>query len=440
MVRLTASPTSSASANASLKSSPVRPQHRDEACSMPSSTRRRSPSLRSALCRRSSVIRLMRTMKDGRRERRGSGGERCLSFGAFFFSFLLSRSSEKTILTRSGVVKRILAVLVNSLYSFWWDVTNDWGLSLLTPSGWSSSPSVSYAFNNPPSSSHSSSSHGYSPLSTRQPPPPSRTTSSTHAPTNYHGRARSTLNGQLLAPPGGSGGGNLGDDPLHSTQFAPPPSRPVSPAVAPSFPPKPHTNGITPGGGGISRGHSRAFSTAAAPNLSYPFLRPILLLPDPLIYYLCIALDLLLRFTWSLKLSPHLHSAAEVEAGVFTVELMEVVRRWMWVYLRVEWEAVRKGAGGSGEIPSLGGGGGGGGGGGTQGVSWLEKDDGDARLRVQEEYELAAANAKGRYRDGLMGGDGLGGEGLLEGAELGLANGSMLAIGGKGKGREVDLL
>ena len=33
---------------------------------------------------------------------------------------------------------RVLAVLVNSLYSFWWDVTNDWGLSLLTKNGWSS--------------------------------------------------------------------------------------------------------------------------------------------------------------------------------------------------------------------------------------------------------------------------------------------------------------
>ncbi|BGP13035.1 protein-ER retention protein [Rhodosporidiobolus nylandii] len=288
----------------------------------------------------------------------------------------------------------ILAVLVNSLYSFWWDVTNDWGLSLLTPGGWSSSPSISYAFINPPAN------HAYSPLSTRVPPPPSRTTSSASAP--IHGRARSTAQGGLLAPPG------AGDDPLHSTTFPPPPSRPHTPGSPGSSPSKSPSRPL--------HGHSRAFSTAAAPNLSYPFLRPILLLPDPLIYYLAIFLDLLLRLTWSLKLSPHLHSAQEVEAGVFVVELMEVVRRWMWVYLRVEWEAVRKGAGSEAPVAGE-----------TRGVSWLEKDDGEARLRAQEEYELAArAPGSSRYRDAA--GD--------EVAELGLANGFG---GGKGKGRE-DLL
>ncbi|GAA5839567.1 hypothetical protein JCM11251_003548 [Rhodosporidiobolus azoricus] len=309
----------------------------------------------------------------------------------------------------------ILAVLINSLYSFWWDVTNDWGLSLLTPSGWSSSPTVSYAFIHPPSNP---SSHGYSPLaSTRHPPPPSRTTSSHHTPVN--GRARSTAQGGLLAPPGVVPSPDTSDPHL---AFPPPPSRPHSPGTVSSKPSARHL------------GHSRAFSTAATPNLSYPFLRPILLLPDPLIYYLCIGLDLLLRFTWSLKLSPHLHNAQEVEAGVFVVELMEVVRRWMWVYLRVEWEAVRKGAGGAeapvygGGLPTLAGPG---------GVSWLEKDDGDSRLRAQEEYELAARASSGsagpRYRDAIE----EGGE-----AELGMGKlGNGIGVGaGKGKGREEGLL
>lgn len=147
---------------------------------------------------------------------------------------------------------------------------------------------------------------------------------------------------------------------------------------------------ITPRGPGHGHGHTRAFSTATSPNLSFPFLRPILLLPDPSIYYLCILLDLILRLTWSLKLSSHLHSAQEVEAGVFLVELLEVVRRWIWVYLRIEWEAVRKGAGSEvvagDEAPVV-----------TTAVvgssnggSWSEKGDGEARLRAQEEYELSA--------------------------------------------------
>ncbi|GAA6010408.1 hypothetical protein JCM10207_005214 [Rhodosporidiobolus poonsookiae] len=300
----------------------------------------------------------------------------------------------------------VLAVLVNSLYSFWWDVTNDWGLSLLTRSGWSSSPSVSFAFIHPPANP---SSHGYAPLSssagsTRHPPPPSRTTSSTHSP--VHGRARSTAGG-MLAPPG-SGLAAGGED--HSVTFPPPSSRPGSPASGTATP-----GASTPSKGPrpLHHGHARAFSTAAAPNLSYPFLRPILLLPDPMIYYLCVALDLLLRFTWSLKLSPHLHNAQEVEAGVFVVELMEVVRRWMWVYLRIEWEAVRKGAGSDPLALSLGASsalsasaGASGGAGGGAGVSWLEKDDGEARLRAHEEYELAARNGGpasggggGRYRN-----------------------------------------
>jgi hypothetical protein len=72
-------------------------------------------------------------------------------------------------------------------------------------------------------------------------------------------------------------------------------------------------------------------------------LRPTLLLPDPLVYHLFAAIDLVLRFTWSLKLSSHLHTIAEIESGVFMMESLELVRRWMWVFVRVEWEAVKMG-------------------------------------------------------------------------------------------------
>jgi hypothetical protein len=53
-------------------------------------------------------------------------------------------------------------------------------------------------------------------------------------------------------------------------------------------------------------------------------------------------LDLILRFTWSLKLSSHLHTIAEIESGVFMMEALELLRRWMWVFVRVEWEAVKQ--------------------------------------------------------------------------------------------------
>lgn len=73
-----------------------------------------------------------------------------------------------------------------------------------------------------------------------------------------------------------------------------------------------------------------------------PFgLRERLVFPGPAIYYSAIALDLLLRFTWSLKLSPHLDHFADFESGIFVMEALEVGRRWMWIFLRVETEWVR---------------------------------------------------------------------------------------------------
>lgn len=53
--------------------------------------------------------------------------------------------------------------------------------------------------------------------------------------------------------------------------------------------------------------------------------------------------NLVLRLTWSVKLSPHLHSHSEGSGVIFWMEVAELVRRWMWVFLRVEWEIVKDG-------------------------------------------------------------------------------------------------
>ncbi|TVY82634.1 Protein ERD1-like protein [Lachnellula suecica] len=58
-------------------------------------------------------------------------------------------------------------------------------------------------------------------------------------------------------------------------------------------------------------------------------------------YYVAIGADLLLRCTWSLKLSPHLDHFADFESGIFLMEILEVGRRWMWIFFRVETEWVR---------------------------------------------------------------------------------------------------
>ena len=42
--------------------------------------------------------------------------------------------------------------------------------------------------------------------------------------------------------------------------------------------------------------------------------------------------------TWSIKLSPHLHHVNELEGGIFFMETIEVVRRWIWIFFRFEAE------------------------------------------------------------------------------------------------------
>lgn len=56
------------------------------------------------------------------------------------------------------------------------------------------------------------------------------------------------------------------------------------------------------------------------------------------LYYVAILADLILRCTWSLKLSPHLVHFNDLEAGIFVIELLEVFRRWIWIFFRVETE------------------------------------------------------------------------------------------------------
>ncbi|MCJ1366669.1 protein-ER retention protein [Acarospora aff. strigata] len=58
-------------------------------------------------------------------------------------------------------------------------------------------------------------------------------------------------------------------------------------------------------------------------------------------YYGAIVIDLMLRCTWSFKLSPHLDHFNDLEGGIFIMELLEVFRRWMWIFFRVETEWVR---------------------------------------------------------------------------------------------------
>ncbi|RKF57115.1 Protein ERD1-like protein 1 [Golovinomyces cichoracearum] len=71
-------------------------------------------------------------------------------------------------------------------------------------------------------------------------------------------------------------------------------------------------------------------------------LRSLLILSDPIFYYIAIILDFFLRFSWLLKLSPHLSDFFDSEDGIVLLEFAEVGRRWMWIFLRLETEWVRQ--------------------------------------------------------------------------------------------------
>jgi hypothetical protein len=77
-------------------------------------------------------------------------------------------------------------------------------------------------------------------------------------------------------------------------------------------------------------------------------LRRRLVVGPPGLYYAVIVADLVLRCTWSLKLSPHLDRLADFESSIFIVELLEVLRRWVWIIFRVETEWLRNSSPSSG--------------------------------------------------------------------------------------------
>lgn len=70
-------------------------------------------------------------------------------------------------------------------------------------------------------------------------------------------------------------------------------------------------------------------------------LRRRLVFRAPALYYLVMATDLVLRCTWTLKLSAHLDQFSDFESSIFLLEFLEVFRRWVWIFFRVETEHLR---------------------------------------------------------------------------------------------------
>ncbi|KAG6842133.1 hypothetical protein C0991_001626 [Blastosporella zonata] len=161
----------------------------------------------------------------------------------------------------------LLAALVNSLYSFWWDVTNDWGMDILRirkvddhgvrlPSG-------------PPRRLALPRMHSATPLIS--------TPDESLEPQDKEELSRS-----------------LAELSNHKRYY--------------------HPFGLR---------HSLHF-----PLLVYPFL---------------IFLNLVLRLTWSMKLFSVVNVSSHAGIANFCLKMAELFRRWMWVFIRVEWEMIKKG-------------------------------------------------------------------------------------------------
>ena len=78
-------------------------------------------------------------------------------------------------------------------------------------------------------------------------------------------------------------------------------------------------------------------------------LRRRLLVHKPVVYYGVMAMDLVLRCTWVVKLSPQQNHIADFESSIFLTQFLEVFRRWVWIFFRVEAEWLRGNPGGPGD-------------------------------------------------------------------------------------------
>ncbi|KAL3478218.1 EXS family-domain-containing protein [Aspergillus californicus] len=62
-------------------------------------------------------------------------------------------------------------------------------------------------------------------------------------------------------------------------------------------------------------------------------------------YYMAMGIDFAIRFSWISRVMPGFRWLNDTEFGLFVLMFLEVARRWMWVFLRVEAEWVRNSRG-----------------------------------------------------------------------------------------------
>ncbi|KAG0261323.1 hypothetical protein BGZ95_004254 [Linnemannia exigua] len=227
-------------------------------------------------------------------------------------------------------------VAINSFYSFYWDIYHDWSLIQQQPAGRPSSSSASGAPNiagSPSMSVHSRMPSG--PLSPSTPKSGSVTFNDINGVTNNNNNIKGGLNKPLM----GSPSPNANND-------------------------NSNTAGSNNNNAGIGKGSS-SNNTSGNSNINSSSaysnnrrfsrwgwgMRTQLHYEDRLFYIMAVVLDFLLRTTWMLKLVSNIQ-IEEYEGGVFTMECLEVLRRWIWVLFRLESELVKRTAGHNGSSSS----------------------------------------------------------------------------------------
>lgn len=224
--------------------------------------------------------------------------------------------------------RRLLSVFINSLFSFWWDVTNDWGLDLLRWHTWASTPSkVAEGVK----SLHKRGAISISLL---------RGSSNPSTKTWRH----SSLNGRPLTRPietieeeERNLESSEGIDSSSSSTTINPNSNQADTTSRIHTSPNKSSLLSSTSTSDSSSSHSRTKSSFLLRSQSSGHSLAF----SPTVYQVAVVLDLLFRFAWSLKLSSHLHHIVELEVGVFFLEALEILRRSAWVFLRVEWEYVK---------------------------------------------------------------------------------------------------
>lgn len=195
------------------------------------------------------------------------------------------------------------SVFINSLFSFWWDVTHDWGLELLRWETWANSPSLLM-----------------------------------NGVRSIHRRNTSIMPTYMSMPTSSSR-----REPDASGQDGQ--STTVHPnGVTGMAHERPHTLGTSNSSGSLYPVSTNSSAGSSHTRKESHFLRSpdyVMLFP-PIVYQLAVTTDLVLRFAWSLKLSSHLHHIIELESTAFYLEALEILRRWAWTYLRIEWEACKR--------------------------------------------------------------------------------------------------